>query len=44
MGPEPLELRMVSVALRLAAEDGSREQGLPPQSDEAARIEIARMN
>src|SRR5580765_4549461 len=43
VGAEALELRMVTVAARFAAQNGAREQSLAPDGDQALRVEVARM-
>ena len=43
MRAKALDLRMVTVADRLSLQHHSREEGLPPESDQALRIQIPRM-
>ncbi len=43
VSPKARELRMPGVATRLPREDGSRQQGLTPECDETAPVEMLRV-
>jgi hypothetical protein len=41
--PKPKQLRMMSVSLRPARQNGLRKQRFPPQGNEPASVEILRV-
>lgn len=42
--PEPVELRMVAISTRRSGKDCLREESFPPECDEAARVQVCRMD
>ncbi len=41
---KPVQLRVMTVAFSLAAQDRARQERFPPQGDQSLWIKVARMN